>query len=109
MTSLVCRVCFVLKGIEFQREDQKLSSLDTLIEQEDKYTEILVDKIMSLKPDIILVGRSVARRAQEILCSHNVVVMQSVKASLLERVSRMTGKIMYELHTYWINHCTSTH
>ena len=49
---------------------------------------------MSLKPDIILVGRSVARKAQEILCSHNVVVMQSVKASLLERVSRMTGALM---------------
>jgi len=64
------------------------------VEQEDKYTEILVEKIMSLKPDIILVGRSVARRAQEILCSHNVVVMQSVKASLLERVSRMTGALM---------------
>ena len=46
---------------------------------------------MSLKPDIILVGGSVARKAQEILCSHNVVVMQNVKASLLERVSRMTG------------------
>ena len=43
-------------GIEFQRTDNKLSSMDTLIEQEDKYMEILVDKIMSLKPDIILVG-----------------------------------------------------
>jgi ABC-type Fe3+-hydroxamate transport system substrate-binding protein len=30
--------------------------MDTLIEQEDKYIEILVEKIMSLKPDIILVG-----------------------------------------------------
>ena len=39
-------------GIDFQRMDTKLSSMDTLIEQEDKYMEILVDKIMSLKPGI---------------------------------------------------------
>lgn len=40
-------------GIDFQRMDAKLSSMDTLIEQEDKYMEILVDKIMSLKPGTV--------------------------------------------------------
>jgi 1-phosphatidylinositol-3-phosphate 5-kinase len=79
------RVLLLGGGIDFQREDYRLSSLDTLIEQEDKYTEILVEKIMTLKPDIILVGRSVARKAQEMLCGYNVAVMQSVKPSLLER------------------------
>jgi chaperonin GroEL (HSP60 family) len=81
-------------GIEFQRTDNKLSSMDTLIEQEDKYMEILVDKIMSLKPDIILVGKAVARRAQELLCQHKVVVMQNVKPHLLERVARMTNAML---------------
>eukprot|EP00602_Paraphysomonas_sp_CaronLab_P009360 CAMPEP_0185038048 /NCGR_PEP_ID=MMETSP1103-20130426/33223_1 /TAXON_ID=36769 /ORGANISM="Paraphysomonas bandaiensis, Strain Caron Lab Isolate" /LENGTH=1645 /DNA_ID=CAMNT_0027576313 /DNA_START=45 /DNA_END=4979 /DNA_ORIENTATION=+ len=88
------RVLLLGGGIDFQREDHRLSSLDTLIEQEDRYTEILVEKIMTLKPDIILVGRSVARKAQEMLCEQNVAVMQSVKLSLLERIARMTGAIM---------------
>ena len=88
------RVLLLGGGIDFQREDSRLSSLDTLIEQEDRYTEILVEKIMNLKPDIILVGRSVARKAQEMLCEHNVAVMQSVKMSLLERIARMTGAIV---------------
>jgi 1-phosphatidylinositol-3-phosphate 5-kinase len=88
------RILLLEGGIDFQREDCRISSLDTLIEQEDKYTEILVEKIMTLKPDIILVGKSVARKAQEMLSENNVAVMQSVKVSLLERIARMTGAIM---------------
>lgn len=88
------RILLLGGGIDFQREDARLSSLETLIEQEDRYTEILVEKILTLKPNVILVGKSVARRAQEILCENNVVVMQSVKATLLERIARMTGAIM---------------
>jgi hypothetical protein len=88
------RILLLGGGIDFQREDWRLSSLETLIEQEDRYTEILVDKILALKPNVILVGKSVARRAQEMLCEKNVVVMQSVKTTLLERIARMTGAIM---------------
>jgi hypothetical protein len=88
------RILLLGGGIDFQREDCRLSSLETLIEQEDRYTEILVDKILTLKPNVILVGKSVARRAQEMLCEKNVVVMQSVKATLLERIARMTGAIV---------------
>lgn len=68
-----------------------MTSFDTLIEQEDRYLTILVEKIMSLSPTIILVGKAVARRAQELLCEHSVAVMQNIKPHLLERISRMTG------------------
>ena len=44
------KILLLAGGIEFQRTEIKLSSMDTLIEQEDKYMEILVEKIMSLKP-----------------------------------------------------------
>ena len=36
--------------------------------------------------DIILAGKSVARRAQELFCSYQVAVIQNVKAKLLARV-----------------------
>lgn len=80
------RILLIAEGIEFQRADMKLSSMDTLIEQEDKHMELAVEKIMSLKPDIILVGKAIGRKAQELLCGRNVVVMQNVKAHLLERI-----------------------
>lgn len=80
------RIMLIADGIEFQRTDMKLSSMDTLIEQEDKHMEITVSKIMSLHPNVILVGKSIGRKAQELLCEHDVVVMQNVKMSILEKV-----------------------
>ncbi len=44
------KILLLAGGIEFQRAEMKLSSMDTLIEQEEKYMELLVEKIMSLKP-----------------------------------------------------------
>lgn len=88
------KILILSGGIEFHRQDFRLSSLDTLIDQEDKFLEIMVEKIMSLSPDIILVGKSVSRRAQELLTSHHVVVFQHVKQRLLERIARMTHAMM---------------
>ncbi len=88
------RILILSGGIEFQRTDTRLSSMDQLIEQEEKYIKILVDKVLSLKPDIIFVGKSVARKAQEILVENEVLVMQNVKYSLLERIARVTGAML---------------
>jgi 1-phosphatidylinositol-3-phosphate 5-kinase len=49
-TTVNPKILLLAGGIEFQRAEIKLSSMDTLIEQEDKYMEILVEKIMSLQP-----------------------------------------------------------
>ena len=91
-------------GIEFQRTDSKLSSMDTLIEQEDIYISILVEKIMYLKPDIILTGKAVARRAQDLLCKNKVAVLQNVRLDLLERISRLTGATMLPSTDHMLQH-----
>ena len=77
-------------GIEFTRT-ARIASFDTLLEQEDKYIEILVGKILKLEPDILMVGKGVSRRAQDLLLKNNVQLLQRVKASLLNRISRQTG------------------
>jgi 1-phosphatidylinositol-3-phosphate 5-kinase len=78
-------------GIEFTRTENRIASLDTLLEQEDKYIEILVTKILKLKPDVVMVGKAVSRRAQELLFKNNVQLLQHIKPSLLTRISRLTG------------------
>jgi len=88
------RIMLIADGIEFQRTDMKLSSMDTLIEQEEKHMEIAVSKIMSLHPTVILVGKSIGRKAQELLCEHDVVVMQNVKMSILEKVGYVVSRII---------------
>ena len=80
------KILILSGGLEFLRIDTKLSSMETLIEQESRYTELLIEKIMMLKPDIIFVGKSVSRKALELLCTYDVVVMQNVKQHLLERI-----------------------
>ena len=85
------RIMLLSGGIEFTRTENRFASLDTLLEQEDKYMEILVGKIIKLKPDILMVGRSVSRRAQELLLKARVVLLQHVKSTILSRISRQTG------------------
>mmetsp|Transcript_4381 Transcript_4381/g.12074 ORF Transcript_4381/g.12074 Transcript_4381/m.12074 type:complete len:1827 (+) Transcript_4381:66-5546(+) len=85
------KIMLLSGGIEFTRTENRIASLETLFEQEDKYTEILVGKILKLKPDILMVGRSASRRAQELLLKAGVVLVQQVKSNLMSRISRQTG------------------
>ena len=84
------KIMLLSGGIEFTRT-ARIASLDTLLEQEDKYIEILVGKILKLEPDILMVGKGVSRRAQELLLKNNIQLLQQVKTSLLNRISRQTG------------------
>lgn len=86
------RIMLLSGGIEFSRgQTQRMASLETIMEQESKFMEILVNKIIKLKPDILFVGRSVSRKAQELLLKANVVLFQHVKSSLMSKISRQTG------------------
>jgi len=46
---------------------------------------------VGLLPDILLVGRAVSRRAQELLLKANVVLIQHIKPTLMARIARQTG------------------
>jgi 1-phosphatidylinositol-3-phosphate 5-kinase len=85
------KVMLLSGGIEFSRTEHRITSLQTLLEQEERYMEILVTKIVGLQPDLLLVGRAVSRRAQELLLKANVVLIQHVKPSLMARIARQTG------------------
>jgi TCP-1/cpn60 chaperonin family/FYVE zinc finger len=86
------RILLLSGGIDFVRNaESRISSLETLFEQEDKYMELLVSKLMKLEPDIVLVGRSVNRKAHELLVKANIIVIQQVKLTLLNRIARQTG------------------
>lgn len=85
------KIMLLSGGIEFTRTENRFASLHTLLEQEGKYMEILVGRILKLKPDVLCVGRSVSRRALELFLKANVVLIQHVKSTLMSRISRQTG------------------
>ncbi|RLN74971.1 hypothetical protein BBJ28_00009523, partial [Nothophytophthora sp. Chile5] len=87
------RILLFACGISYDRSTGagRLSSLDTLLEQEKSYMSILVDKISALEPDVIFVEKTVSRYAQELLCERRIAIVLNVKNEMLHRIARHTG------------------
>lgn len=85
------KVLLLAGALEYQRIQNKLSSFDTLLEQEKEHLRLAVARVASLKPDVLLVERSVARYAQEELLNRGISLVLNVKIELLERIARCIG------------------
>ena len=69
----------------------RLLSLDTLLEQERRYTDILASKVLALEPDVVFLSQSASRLALELLRIGRVSVVTHVKPSVMQRLSRLCG------------------
>ncbi|KAI9997050.1 hypothetical protein PInf_000483 [Phytophthora infestans] len=87
------RILLFACGISYDRSNGtgRMSSLDTLLEQEKSYMAILVNKISALEPDVIFVEKTVSRHAQELLCERRISIVLNVKSEMLRRIARHTG------------------
>ncbi|KAJ8574829.1 hypothetical protein ON010_g4384 [Phytophthora cinnamomi] len=87
------RILLFACGISYDRSNGtgRMSSLDTLLEQEKSYMAILVDKISALEPDVIFVEKTVSRHAQELLRERRISIVLNVKTEMLYRIARHTG------------------
>lgn len=102
------KILLLAGGIEFQRSaTQRMAAFDTLMEQERTYVTILVEKIVSLRPDLVLVGQAVSRAAQEYLEQHEVVVVQHVKSKLMRRIARSIGAVILSSTDHVMNRTAS--
>uniref|UniRef100_A0A0D9X822 1-phosphatidylinositol-3-phosphate 5-kinase n=1 Tax=Leersia perrieri TaxID=77586 RepID=A0A0D9X822_9ORYZ len=77
-------------ALEYQKVTNKLASIDTILEQEKEHLRAIVAKIVSRRPNVLLVEKSVSSYAQELLPKHISLVL-NVKRPLLERISRCSG------------------
>lgn len=102
------RIMLLANGIEYTRTENRILTLETLLEQENRYLQILVTKITKMKPDILIVGRSVSRKAQELLMETNIVLLQHVKPSLMERIARQTGATILNSTEHVMNQFDTT-
>ena len=85
------RIMLLSGGIDYTRAEHRIASLNTLLEQEEKYLQILIAKITKLKPNILMVSRAVSRKAQELLLETNIILLQYVKPALMDSIARQTG------------------
>ncbi len=82
------RVLLMSCALEYQRNDNRLSSLDVISKQEEEYLNIVATQIAQLKPDVVVVEKAVSRHAQEIFLKEDITLLLNVKRTVLERLAR---------------------
>ncbi|KAI8896889.1 hypothetical protein BC833DRAFT_595714 [Globomyces pollinis-pini] len=84
------RILLLTFPLEYQRVENQFVSLEPLIAQEKDHLENLVGRVIALKPDVVMVEKTVGRIALELLLDANIVVIPSVKLNVLSAVARCT-------------------
>ncbi|KAG9234929.1 putative 1-phosphatidylinositol-3-phosphate 5-kinase fab1, partial [Amylocarpus encephaloides] len=82
------RIVIVSFAIEYQRHQQHFMSLEPVIAQEKEFLRNMVNRIASLRPQLLLVQKSVAGLALQYLAEAGIAVAYNVKQSVIEAVSR---------------------
>lgn len=88
------QILILLFPLEWSREfwgDHQLQSIDRVLAQEKDFLEKLVNRIVALKPSVVLVSATVSRIALDHLIKAKIVVAYNVKLSTLDAVARCTG------------------
>ncbi|KAI0425252.1 hypothetical protein F5Y09DRAFT_322246 [Xylaria sp. FL1042] len=82
------RVVLISFPIEYQRHQHHYMSLQPVIEQEREFLKQLVNRIIALRPQLLLTEKSVSGLALEYLSEAKIAVAYNVKPSVLSAVSR---------------------
>ncbi|KXH37938.1 phosphatidylinositol-4-phosphate 5-Kinase [Colletotrichum nymphaeae SA-01] len=82
------RIVIVSFPIEYQRHQQHFMSLQPVIEQEKEFLRIVVNRIINLRPQLLLCEKSVSGVALQYLSEAGIAVAYNVKPSVIEAVSR---------------------
>lgn len=81
-------------ALEYQKVPNQLASFNTLLQQENEHLKMIISKIEALRPNVLLVEKSVASCAQEYLLAKEISLVLNVKRPLLERIARCTGALI---------------
>ncbi|KAB1208192.1 putative 1-phosphatidylinositol-3-phosphate 5-kinase FAB1C [Morella rubra] len=81
-------------SLEYQKVPNQLASFDTLLHQENDHLKMIISKIEALRPNVLLVEKSVSSYAQEYLLAKEISLVLNVKRPLLERIARCTGAVI---------------
>ncbi|KAJ4843400.1 hypothetical protein Tsubulata_013306 [Turnera subulata] len=86
-----------------------VTSFNTLVQQENDHLKMIMSKIEALRPNVLLVEKSVSPFSQEYLLSKEISLVLNVKRPLLERIGRCTGALISpsidHISTSRLGHC----
>ncbi|KAF2316768.1 hypothetical protein GH714_042109 [Hevea brasiliensis] len=96
-------------ALEYQSVVNQLASFNTLVQQENDHLKMIMSKIEALRPNVLLVEKSVSPYAQEYLLAKEISLVLNVKRPLLERIARCTGAFINlsidNISTTLLGHC----
>ncbi|KAL6186916.1 hypothetical protein ACLB2K_043034 [Fragaria x ananassa] len=81
-------------ALEYQKVPNRLASFNTLLHQENDHLRMIISKIEALRPNVLLVEKSVSSYAQEHLLAKEISLVLNVKRPVLERIARCTGALI---------------
>ena len=84
------RIIVIRFPLDYHRGPNQFMSLEPLMAQEHEFIRILVARIIALRPQIVVVEKTVSRIALELLEKEGIVVVWSVKADAIRAISRCT-------------------
>lgn len=84
------KILIITFALEYARHQTHFMSLDPVIAQEREYLRNLVDRIIALKPNVLLVHRNVSGLALEFIEKAGISVVSNVKETVLNAVARCT-------------------
>uniref|UniRef100_V5GKN1 1-phosphatidylinositol-3-phosphate 5-kinase n=1 Tax=Kalmanozyma brasiliensis (strain GHG001) TaxID=1365824 RepID=V5GKN1_KALBG len=84
------RIIVIRFPLDYHRGPNQFMSLEPLMAQEHEFIRILVARIVALRPQIVVVEKTVSRTALELLEKEGIVVVWSVKADAIRAISRCT-------------------
>ena len=85
------RILLLNFPIEYHQGEQTLLSLDPVIAQGKEYLLNIVNRILVLKPTVLIASSTVSGIALELFAQADLATMQNVKITALEAISRCTG------------------
>ncbi|CUM63433.1 uncharacterized protein PRCAT00001008001 [Priceomyces carsonii] len=90
------KIALLMFPIEYLKQKELFISLRIIHAQQSVYISNLVSRLISLKPDIIVVGDSVCGLAEQLLEDANITVISNVKPQVIERISRYTKADIFQ-------------
>lgn len=84
------RIVLISFPIEYAKHHQHFMSIEPVIAQEPDFLRNMVNRIISLRPHLVLVQKNISGLALQYLSEANVAVAYNVKKSVMEAVSRFT-------------------
>ncbi|KAI3404415.2 hypothetical protein KGF56_002812 [Candida oxycetoniae] len=90
------RIALLMFPVEYLKQREQFISLRIIHAQQSVYITNLVSRIISLEPDIIVVGDTVCGLAEKLLEEAGITAISNVKPQVIERISRYTNADIFQ-------------